>query len=47
MFVLASTAWNSFFRLATTLSQREGEILVTFEQVNYFLGHFYENNSKS
>ena len=43
MLVLASTVWHSFFRLGTTLGQREGGILVIFEQVNYFLGLFNEN----
>ena len=41
--LLVSTAWHSFLRFGTTLSQREGELLVIFEQVKYFLRLFYEN----
>ena len=40
MLVLVSTV---FLMFGTTLSQREKEILVIFEQVNYFVELIYEN----
>ena len=43
MLVLVSTLWNSFLMFGTTLNQREKEILVIFEQVNYFVELIYEN----
>ena len=43
MLLLVSTVWHSFVRFGTTLSQREKEIFVIFEQVNYFVELIYGN----